>query len=371
MLRALARTSARTLPRSRHIATAEVVRYAPTVRVDGLRGGLVGWDGQLVDDARLVVALARTAAGLGARIITRAAVTEATGAGAVVTDTLTGRRLDVDARTVVNAAGVWAGEVAAGLSLRPSRGTHLVVPQGAFGGLSSGLMVPVPGHFGRYVFALPAPDARVYVGLTDEDAPGPIPDEPVATEAEIDFLLDTINLALATPLTRDDLLGTYSGLRPLLDTAEGSTADISRKHQVIVAPDGLVTIVGGKLTTYRRMAQDALDTALARSGIGAAPCRTPGLPLVGAAPLADLARVAAPARLVRRYGTEAAAVLTGDPALDGPISDRTESTAAELRFGVAHEGALDVADLLDRRTRVGLDPLARAGAQAAAARALG
>ena len=174
-------------------------------------------------------------------------------------------------------------------------------------------MVPVPGHFGRYVFALPAPDARVYVGLTDEDAPGPIPDEPVATEAEIDFLLDTINLALAAPLTRDDLLGTYSGLRPLLDTAEGSTADISRKHQVIVAPDGLVTIVGGKLTTYRRMAQDALDTALARSGVDAAPCRTPGLPLVGAAPLADLARVAAPARLVRRYGTEAAAVLDRRP----------------------------------------------------------
>ncbi len=368
-LRALAHTSAQTLPRSRRISSAEVMRYVPTVRVDGLRGGLVGWDGQLTDDARLVVALARTAAGLGARIITRAAVTAATGAGAVLTDTLTGRIVDVAARVVINAAGVWAGEVASGLSLRPSRGTHLVLPQSAFGGLTSGLMVPVPGHFGRYVFALPAPDARVYVGLTDEDAPGPIPDEPVATAAEIDFLLATINLALAAPLTRDDVLGTYSGLRPLL-TAEGSTADISRKHQVITASDGLVTIVGGKLTTYRRMAQDALDAALEARGVPAGPCRTGHLPLVGAAPRAELARVAAPARLVHRYGTEAPAVLAGAADLDRPISERTEVTAAELRFAVAHEGALDVADLLDRRTRIGLDPLARASAEQAAAGAL-
>ncbi|HEV7203447.1 MAG TPA: glycerol-3-phosphate dehydrogenase/oxidase [Jatrophihabitans sp.] len=369
-LRALTRTSSRTLPRSGRISAAEVVRYAPTVRVDGLRGGLVGWDGQLTDDARLVVALARTAAGLGARILTRVAVSDATGQGATLTDTLTRRALTLDARVVINATGVWAGEIAPDLSLRPSRGTHLVVPQRAFGGLSSGLMVPVPGHFGRYVFALPAPDDRVYVGLTDEDAPGPIPDVPLADDAEIDFLLATINLALATPLTRDDVVGTYSGLRPLLDTAEGSTADISRRHQVITAPDGLVTIVGGKLTTYRRMAQDALDAALAARGVPAGPCRTRRLPLVGAAAPAELDRVAAPPRLVRRYGTEATDVLAGDAELDAPISPLTEVTAAELRFAVAHEGALDAADLLDRRTRIGLDPAARASAAAAAADAL-
>ena len=150
--------------------------------------------------------------------------------------------------------------------------------------------MPVPGSFGRFVFALPAPDDRVYVGITDEDAPGPIPDEPQASETEIDFLLTTISAALAVPLTRADLFGTYSGLRPLLDSGAGSTADISRKHQVITSPDGLVTIVGGKLTTYRRMAEDALDAALSRAEVSAGPCRTTRLPLVGAASVAELAR---------------------------------------------------------------------------------
>jgi len=223
------------------------------------------------------------------------------------------------------------------------------------------------------VFALPAPDSRVYVGITDEDAPGPVPDEPKASEAEIDFLLDTVNLALATPLTRADILGTYSGLRPLLDTGGGSTADISRRHQVITAPDGLVTIVGGKLTTYRRMAEDAVDAALAHARLPAGPCRTRDVPLVGAAAVAELGAVRAPRRLVWRYGTEATAVIAGaagNAALLEPITDATQTTAAELLFAVRHEGALDEADLLDRRTRIGLDPAARAGAEESARAAL-
>ncbi|MCC9308378.1 glycerol-3-phosphate dehydrogenase/oxidase [Kitasatospora sp. RB6PN24] len=371
LLRMAAHTSSATLPRSRRISPAEVVRHAPTVRAAGLRGGLMGWDGQLNDDARLVVALARTAAGFGAKVLTRTEVKQATGAGAVLTDTLTGRSIDVGARVVINATGVWAGELATGLTLRPSRGTHLVVSQEAFGGLSCGLTVPVPGHFGRYVFALPAPDDRVYVGLTDEDAPGPVPDEPRAAESEIDFLLETINLALASGLTRHDVLGTFSGLRPLLDTGSGTTADISRKHQVITGADGLITVVGGKLTTYRRMAQDALDAGIARSGVACGPCRTTTLPLVGAASRAQLGAVRAPGRLVHRYGTEASNVLAvGGPELNRPICGATEVTTAELLFAVRHEGALDVADLLDRRTRIGLSPEARATAVAAAEAAL-
>lgn len=370
-LRAAAGTSANTLPRSRRITPAEVARHAPTVSATGLRGGVLGWDGQLNDDARLVVGLARTAAGHGAKILTRVAASEVTGSGAVLTDTLTGRTVDINARTVVNAAGVWAGEIDSGLTLRPSRGTHLVVSQQSLGGLTAGLMVPLPGQVGRYVFALPAPDERVYIGLTDEDAPGPIPDEPRAAESEITFLLDTINLALATRLRREDVLGTYSGLRPLLDGGSASTADISRKHQVITAEDGLHTIVGGKLTTYRRMAQDALDTALRHTGMQAGPCRTRQLPLVGAAPLAELDAVPAPVRLLRRYGTEASQVLDiASPELQHPISEATEVTPAELLFAVRHEGALDIADLLDRRTRIGLDPAARATAEQAAASAL-
>ncbi|QGK71348.1 FAD-dependent oxidoreductase [Allosaccharopolyspora coralli] len=367
-LRAAAHTSARTLPRSRRVTGAEVARHAPTVRAEGLRGGLMGWDGQLTDDVRLVVALARTAAGHGAKVLTRAAASQVTGGGAVVTDTLTGREIDVSARLVVNATGVWAADVASGLRLRPSRGTHLVVSQEAFGGLTAGLTVPVPGHFGRYVFALPVPDGRVYVGLTDEDAPGPVPDEPEPADSEITFLLDTINRALARRLTRQDVLGTYSGLRPLLDTGSDETSDLSRKHQVIVGADGLLTVVGGKLTTYRRMAQDALDAGVRRAGLTVGECRTRRLPVVGAASRAELDRVDAPTRLLRRYGTEAVEVLALDDRQR--ISAATEHTMGELRFAVEREGALDVADLLDRRTRIGLDPAARVSAHAAAEAAL-
>ncbi|WP_116043361.1 glycerol-3-phosphate dehydrogenase/oxidase [Amycolatopsis palatopharyngis] len=372
-LRATAGTSRHTLPRSRRITRAEVRRLAPTVRVDGLRGGLLAWDGQLQDDARLVVALARTAAAHGARILTRCAATEATGHGAVLRDELSGTTVDVDARMVINAAGVWAGQFAPGMTLRPSRGSHLVFAAESFGALGAGLTVPVPGSVSRFVFALPSPEGRVYVGLTDEDVSGEIPDVPQAAPAEIDFLLEVINSALAESLTRADILGTYSGLRPLLDTGGASTADISRKHAVITAPDGLVTIVGGKLTTYRRMAQDALDAALAARAAEAAPCRTARLPLVGAAAPAELSTVAAPRHLVRRYGTEAAAVVAEanrDPALLRPVADGVDTVGAELRFAVRHEGALDVADLLDRRTRVGLSPADREQAVPSAERAL-
>jgi glycerol-3-phosphate dehydrogenase len=218
------------------------------------------------------------------------------------------------------------------------------------------------------VFALPAPDDRVYVGITDEDAPGDIPEVPLASEEEIDFLLETVSSALRSPLTRADLLGTFAGLRPLLRTGGDSTSDISRRHAVITAPDGLVTIVGGKLTTYRRMAQDALDAALDAAGMTAARCSTQSLPLVGAASREALAAVAAPARLVRKYGTEAAVVVGGGEA--EAICDGTRVTAAELRFAVRHEGALDEDDLLDRRTRIGLDPTTRMRALDAARAAL-
>jgi glycerol-3-phosphate dehydrogenase len=369
VLRFAARTPAGVLPRAGALAPAEVVRYAPTVRTAGLRGGIRAWDGQLVDDARLVVAIARTAAGLGARILTRCAAEQVTGAGAVLVDRLSGRRIDLPARMVVNAAGVWAGQLAPGITLRPSRGTHLVFSQARFGGLSAGLTVPVAGTVNRFVFALPAPDHRVYVGLTDEDAPGPIPDVPQPDDAEIDFLLGTVNAALRTPLTRADLLGTFAGLRPLLDTRGASTADISRRHAVLTAPDGLVTVVGGKLTTYRRMAQDAVDAASRAAGVPTRSCTTRRLPLVGAAAPSVLAALPEPPRLVRRYGTEAPTVLVaagGDPALLGPVADGVETTAAEFRFGVTHEGALDEADLLERRTRVALSAAAAGQARAAA-----
>ena len=375
VLRTFAHTSDDYLPHSRRVGSAEILRYAPTLRPDGLRGGFLTWDGQLYDDARLVVAIARTAAQYGARVLTRCAAAEVTGSGAVGVDQLTGRRIDVAASLVIKATGIWADQVASGIKLRPSRGAHLVLPQSAFGGLSAVLTVPVPGELRRVVMAIPAPDGRVYVGLTDEEAPGPVSDVPVATDAEIDFLLNTISSAVQVPLTRADLLGTYAGLRPLLDLGhhrgEDKTADISRRHAVITGPDGLVTIVGGKLTTYRRMAQDALDTGLAKSSLEARrPCLTHRIPLVGAADRVRLAAVRAPSRFVHRYGIEAPDVIAGDPALLEPVAPGLATTHAELRFAVQHEGALTADDLLDRRTRLGLSITDRALAFPAAEAAL-
>ncbi len=373
LLRRAARTPHSVLSTPGRIRAEEVRGYAPTVRREGLRGGLLAWDGQLSDDARLVVAIARTAAAYGATVLTRCAVSEVTGSGAVLTDTLTGARLDLPARMVVNAAGVWAGEIAPEVQLRPSRGTHLVLRQRTFGGLRAGLTVPVDSSISRFVFALPADENRVYVGLTDVEAPGPVPDVPVAADAEIDFLLQTVNTALETPLGRDDLIGTFSGLRPLLAAEGGSTADLSRRHAVRTSSDGLVTVVGGKLTTYRRMAEDAVDAALAAAGATAGRCRTHAVPLVGAAGRKHLNAVEAPARLVHRYGTEAPAVLelaATDPRLLEPVAPGVQTCAAELHFAVRHEGALDVGDLLDRRSRVGLSPADRQAAIPAAQAAL-
>ncbi|MFR9727977.1 glycerol-3-phosphate dehydrogenase/oxidase [Saccharopolyspora sp. MS10] len=368
LLRRAAGTPGSVLPMPRRVGPVETRRLAPTVRRDRLRGGLLSWDGQLVDDARLVVGIARTAAGHGARILTRCAAERVTGEGALLRDGLTGESVEVRARAVINAAGVWAGEVSPGLRLRPSRGTHLVVSDEAFGGLGAGLTVPVPGTANRFVFALPAGHGRVHIGLTDEEQEGPIPDVPTCSAEEVAFLLDTVNSALGRPIRERDVLGTYSGLRPLLDGGPGSSSDLSRAHAVLTGEDGVISVVGGKLTTYRRMAQDAVDT----TGLTDRPCRTRSLPLLGAAPPARLSAVDAPPRLAHRYGAEAPAVLAeanGDERLLAPI-DGLDVTPAELRFAVRHEGALDAADLLDRRTRLGLVESDRARALPAAEEAL-
>ena len=377
LLRAGAHTPRAVLPRPRRLSRTETLALAPSLRSAGLRGGLLSWDGQLEDDARLVVALARTAAGHGASILTRTRVTALAGDGATVRDELTGETHRIRARAVVNATGVWAGDLVPDVMLRPSRGTHLVLRAESLPGLRVAVTAPVPGETNRYVFALPQPDGLVYVGLTDEPADGPVPDVPQPTEGEIGFLLDVISAVFDRPLGRDEVVGAYAGLRPLLD-AGGRTADLSRRHAVLTSPSGVVTVVGGKLTTYRQMAEDAVDAAVGGAGLPARPCATKNLPLVGAASRSRLARIEQPDRLVRRYGTEAGAVLddartlTGldDAALLAPVADGVPLTTAELVWGVTHEGALDVDDLLDRRTRTGLVAADRALAEPAARAAL-
>jgi glycerol-3-phosphate dehydrogenase len=387
LLRRGARTSASTLPRPRRLSATETLELAPGVRRSGLRGGLLSWDGQLEDDARLVTCLARTAAAHGAVVRTRARVLSATGTSATLRDELTGATVDVTARAVISAAGVWAGSLAPELRLRPSRGTHLVLRADAIPELRVALTIPVPGESNRFLLVLPQPDGTIYVGLTDEPVEGPIPDVPTPSEAEIGFLLDVVGSALDRPLRRTDVAGVYAGLRPLLDTGDGRTADLSRSHAVLTSPTGsatgLVTVVGGKLTTYRRMAQDAVDAALVAAGLPARPCVTARLPLLGAASRSALAALPEPARLVRRYGTEASLVLANARAVTGrsgaeladdellaPIAPGVPVTLAELIFGVTHEGAVSVDDLLDRRTRVGLIQADRAAALPAAERAL-
>ena len=379
VLRRTAHTTARTLPRPRRLNATEALNLAPALRADTLRGGLLAWDGQLEDDARLVITVARTAASHGAHVRTRARVTSATGTGVELRDELTGATYAVRATAVVNATGVWAGDLDDQVRLRPSRGTHLVLRGSALPHTRVAVMVPIPGTSARFAMVLPQPDGTLYVGLTDEPVTGPVPDVPVPSEGEIEFLLEVVALAFTTPPTRDDVVGAYAGLRPLLEVAgTDATSDLSRRHAILTSATGLTTVVGGKLTTYRRMAQDTLDSLVAEGRLEAAPCRTAALPLLGAAGPDVLRRVDAPARLVRRFGTDAGLVLSaarevtrlGDDELLAPLSDVVPVTLAELVFAVTHEGAHDVDDLLDRRTRVGLVPADRAVAEPLARRAI-
>jgi glycerol-3-phosphate dehydrogenase len=363
-MRIAARTPAAVLPRPQRLGRGAALALAPGLRAAGLRGAWLYHDGQLVDDARLVVALARTAAAHGARIITRAAVSAVDGRSAEVVDTLTGTPFTVRARAVVNATGVWASALAPEIRLRPSRGTHLVVPAAAVGSPRAALTVPVGGN--RYALVLPQPGAgTAYIGLTDEPMSGPIPDVPTPSAEEIAYLLEAASSALERPLTPADVLSAYAGLRPLLDGGAGRTADLSRKHAVLTGPTGVVTVVGGKLTTYRRMAEDAVDAAIRHAALPWAPSGTRRLPLVGAAPRRVLADVEAPARLVARYGTEAPAVAAAGPGT--PLAEGTAVTTAEALFALSHEGALTADDILDRRTRLGLTPVVRAAAAPAVA----
>ncbi|OPX12505.1 glycerol-3-phosphate dehydrogenase/oxidase [Mycobacterium sp. AT1] len=370
-LRKLAGTPASTLPRSRRVDAARAVDLVPTVRRDGLDGAFLAYDGQLIDDARLVVAVARTAAQHGARILTRVAASDATGTSVRLTDQLTGETVDVTARAVVNASGVWAGDVDPSIKLRPSRGTHLVFDAAAFGNPTAALTVPIPGETNRFVFAMPEQLGRVYLGLTDEDAPGPIPDVPEPTAAEVSFLLDTVNTALDAALTADDVVGAYAGLRPLIDTGAGRTADVSREHAVVESANGVLSVIGGKLTEYRYMAQDVLDRAVALRGLPAGPCRTGNLPLVGAPanPVSTLrASLELPSSLFARYGAEAPNVVT-QATCDRPgeaVADGIDVIRAEFEYAVTQEGALSVDDVLDRRTRIGLVAADRARAVDAA-----
>ncbi|MHC9044134.1 glycerol-3-phosphate dehydrogenase/oxidase [Microbacterium saperdae] len=335
LLRMHAHTRRTVLPAPHPVTARTVLRLTPGVRPRGLRGGMLSYDGQLIDDARLVVSVARTAAGLGARVLTRVRALALRAEGATVEDAITGERWELRARSVVNATGVWAGALDESITVRPSRGTHIVLDADSLGSPRAALTIPLEGSISRYIFALPQQLGRVIVGITDEDAPGPIPCVAEPSEGEISFLLANLNRVLAHPIRREHVRGAFAGLRPLVDSGTASTADVSRRHLVSMSDEGFVTVLGGKLTTYRRMAEDAVDSVVSARGISAPASRTTTLPLV-------------------RDGDSVARSTHADAHTF--VAEGIPVTRATVEFAVREELALSAEDVLDRRTRIGLVP---------------
>lgn len=360
--------SARDVGRSRHLAAGATLELAPDLRRDGLRGGILYHDA-VEDDARYTVAVVRTALSRGALALTRVqaiSVQEEGGslAGLRVRDALSGDELPVRTRRIVDATGVWAARADRAFAgtpatLVPSRGSHLIVRRDRLP-LRHGLTIRVPG---KVVFIIPW-NAYWLIGTTDHPDAG-IPEHVAATPAEVDELLAAVNGTLHVDLARGDLVGTYAGFRPLVGTARrGSTVTVSREHRVQVDRPGLVRVSGGKYTTYRVMAADAVDAALGQEA-KRRPSTTDDLPIIGGSDSATLTALAAslsaagldaPAaeRLVARHGTQAADVVELGKATEtlrriGPGIDQLE---AEVVWAVRRELALGLDDMLARRTRL-------------------
>jgi glycerol-3-phosphate dehydrogenase len=353
-LRAASRTPA-VLPRTKWVDGDEIRRLLPALRES--REAALHVDGSLEDDARLVVGVARTAASYGARILTHTSAQDVHASGATVVDELTGESFDVAARVVVVAAGVWSGGLVADVPLQPSKGAHLLLRAEALGRPRCAFNILVPGSRNRYVFAVPRPDGTVQVGLTD-DAVDAVEDVPAVTADEERFLLETLSSGLSAPVTPDDIVGRFAGLRPLLGAAvDSNPADLSRRH-ALLEREGVLVLVGGKLTTYRAMAEDAVDRVVARLGVGGG-CVTRTLPLVGAASRGAV-QPALPHRLSRRFGSDAAAVAASGPV--EPVAAGVPALKCEVGWALTAEGAVTVEDV-ERRLRLDLVPAWRDAAR--------
>jgi glycerol-3-phosphate dehydrogenase len=295
------------------------------------------WEGS-VDDARLTLEVVRTAAlrhgAVVANYTEASAIGKAGGQVANVTCNDGGGTFDIATRSIVNAAGVWSDDVRrldedGPAAVRPARGVHIVVPRALFPG-EAGALLPVPGE-GRFIFTVPW-GAVTVIGTTDSDHDGPL-DDPQPTEAEVAQLLAEANFSLAQPLVREDVIASYAGLRPLVSHGAADTADLSRKHHVTASDAGVVTITGGKLTTWRRMAEDAVDVLGDRILGTLPPSRTMKLTLEGASRASDVAAIARAEDL-------------GTPLLEG-----LPYVEADVVHAARFEMATTVEDVLARRTR--------------------
>nr|WP_231974460.1 glycerol-3-phosphate dehydrogenase/oxidase [Pseudonocardia sp. HH130630-07] len=368
----------RGVPHHRHLTRRGARRVVPSLRKDALVGALQYYDAQ-VDDARHTMFIARTAAAYGAHVATRARVVgllKEAGrvVGATVQDLESGEQVDVRAKQVINATGVWTDDTQ-GLAgerglfkVRASKGIHLVVPRDRIRG-ESGLILRTEKSV---LFVIPW-GRHWIIGTTDT---GWDLDKahPAASAADIDYLLQHVNTVLEQPLTHDDVEGVYAGLRPLLSGESESTSKLSREHAVATPVPGLVVVAGGKYTTYRVMAKDAVDAAV--HGLDAkvpASC-TAEVPLLGAEgyhaltnATANLARSSGlhPARiehLLGRYGSLIQEVLdlaAADPTLTEPLAGAPDYLRAEVVYAASHESARHLEDILARRTRISIETFDR------------
>jgi glycerol-3-phosphate dehydrogenase len=343
--------------KSKHLSRDEVLQRIPTLETKGLRGGVLYYDGQF-DDSRLLINLAQTAAEHGAALLNYAPVTtlsrnaEGFVDGLTFTDLETGSPHILRARSVINATGAFSDAVrklddpTASPMIAPSQGVHVVL-DGSFLGRDTAIMVPRTSD-GRVMFAIPW-HGHALIGTTDtpisstELEPSPLPDE-------IDFILETASRYLSRPPLRRDILSVFTGIRPLVKAGgdAASTAALSRDHTITISKSGLLTIAGGKWTTYRKMAEDAVDHATTLAELDERPCPTRTLPIHGQHEtpehFGDLAY----------YGADAPAIqdlMRTDPDLAKPLHPVLSIYPAQVLWAARHEMARTVDDVLARRTR--------------------
>ncbi|MCG7594300.1 glycerol-3-phosphate dehydrogenase/oxidase [Mycobacterium sp. PSTR-4-N] len=370
------------VPLHRHLTRRGALREAPSLRKDALVGALQYYDAQ-VDDARHTMMIARTASAYGAQVASRTRVVNLLRegervTGAMVVDLENGRQHTIRARQVINATGVWTDDTQAMANergqfhVRSSKGIHLVVPRDRIRS-STGIILRTESSV---LFVIPW-GRHWIIGTTDTDW-SLDKAHPAASQRDITYLLDQVNAVLRTPLIESDVEGVFAGLRPLLAGESADTSALSREHAVAHSVPGLVVIAGGKYTTYRVMAKDAVDEAV--HGLGETfDRRIPGsitedIPLLGADGFQAMwnarAHLAAEsglgeariARLLHRYGSmidEILALIRDDPSLAAPLPNADDYLRAEVVYGVTHEGALHLDDILCRRTRISIETFDR------------
>ena len=368
----------RSTPRHKQLTRTGALKRCPALKRDSLTGGLLYYDAQ-ADDARHTLTTVRTAAAYGATVVSSARVADLLRAGervvgAVVEDVETGDRVDVHASAVINCTGVWTDDVQAmaggrgRFHVRASKGVHIVVPRDRIGS-ETGLILRTEKSV---LFVIPW-GTHWIIGTTDTDWDLDLA-HPAATRADIDYLLEHINAVLREPLTYDDIQGVYAGLRPLLSGESEDTSQLSREHAVARPQPGLISIAGGKYTTYRVMAADAVDAAAQDIGGDVPGSVTELIPLSGAegyvALVNQIDRLARHQdlpvwrirHLLDRYGSlvhELFALAEGDRTLYDPLPGAEEYLEVEIRYAASHEGALHLDDILARRTRISIETPSR------------